>query len=361
MSLQGVLADFGLADVFQLISQQRKSGTLEVTREGQVIAVDFFEGAVHAAAPASDRPDHALGEFLVQSGALSEPALEQAFRQQARTLEPLRQVLDSSGQLSRADFDEVEALLTRETLFGLFGWEDGSFRFRAQPLAAAPEAALLSTEAVLLDTLRMRDEWPGLARKLPDGSLRAITLVSIEEFHDRKAPLAAETGISAERLERLFTAAEARLPARRVIALSRLGTFSGTRALCAMVEASLLRLDSAEPEASRQAPPAARKRRGFAAGVIGVAAVVVLLMAQLPDIRREDHPIPADVLREAGPWRAEEQIRLELEAHRWRTGQYPATLDHLGRGARARLAGHGRGQYIYSRSPGGYGLSRTLR
>ena len=140
MSLQGVLADFGLADVFQLIFQQRKSGTLEVTREGQVIAVDFFEGAVHAAAPASDRPDHALGEFLVQSGALSEPTLEQAFRQQARTLEPLRQVLDSSGQLSRTDFDEVEALLTRETLFGLFGWEDGSFRFRAQPRTAAPEA-----------------------------------------------------------------------------------------------------------------------------------------------------------------------------------------------------------------------------
>ena len=361
MSLHGVLSDFGLAEVFQLISHQRKSGTLEVTHDGRVITVGFFEGSVQSAAPASDRPDGALGEFLVQSGALSEPALAQAFRQQAGTLKPLRQLLDGAGQLPAADFDEIAALLTRETLFGLFGWDDGSFRFGAQQRDSAPDAELLGTEAVLLDTLRMRDEWPGLARKLPDGSLRAVTTVSIEDFHARKARLAAETGISAERLERLFTAAEGRLPARRVIALSRLGTFSGTQALCAMLEAGLLRLDSPEPDASDPAQPVARRRPGFAAGVIAVAAGVVLLMAQLPDVRREDHPVPAGVLREAGSWLEEEHIRLELEAHRWRTGQYPSALDQLSRDARARLAGRGRGQYIYFRSAAGYRLSRALR
>ena len=109
-----------------------------------------------------------------------------------------------------------------------------------------------------------------------------------------------------------------------------------------------------------EAPRPARSRSVLTLGVLGIAAAVVILMSQFPEIRSEYHPIPSDELREARSRVAEEQIWLQLEAYRWRTGQYPEVLGQLGMGARGRLAGSEHDRYSYSRSPAGYRLSRRL-
>jgi hypothetical protein len=71
MSLQGVLADFPVADVFQLISQPRKTGVLEVERRGRTLEILFLEGQVLCARAAETRPDGALAGYLLRTGALS--------------------------------------------------------------------------------------------------------------------------------------------------------------------------------------------------------------------------------------------------------------------------------------------------
>ena len=75
MSLQGVLADFPVADVFQLIAQQRKTGVLEVERKGRTLLVFFLEGQVLSARPSETRPDGSLAGYLLRTGALQESAL----------------------------------------------------------------------------------------------------------------------------------------------------------------------------------------------------------------------------------------------------------------------------------------------
>ena len=67
MSLQGVLVDFPVADVFQLIAQQRKTGVLEVERRGRTLEIHFIEGAVLRARPQETRPDGALAGFLLRT------------------------------------------------------------------------------------------------------------------------------------------------------------------------------------------------------------------------------------------------------------------------------------------------------
>ncbi|MGH7291083.1 MAG: DUF4388 domain-containing protein, partial [Myxococcota bacterium] len=71
MSLQGVLADFPVADVFQLISQQRKTGVLEVERRGRTLLIFFLEGQVLSARPSENRPDGALAGYLLRTGVLA--------------------------------------------------------------------------------------------------------------------------------------------------------------------------------------------------------------------------------------------------------------------------------------------------
>ena len=60
VALSGSLRDFGIADVFQLIGQQRKTGVLEFTSDaGDGVQLRFDRGNVVSAAPVADRADEA--------------------------------------------------------------------------------------------------------------------------------------------------------------------------------------------------------------------------------------------------------------------------------------------------------------
>ena len=55
VGLSGNLQDFGLADVFQLIGQQRKTGVLELSSRKLRVQIVFDRGAVVSAAPVGGR------------------------------------------------------------------------------------------------------------------------------------------------------------------------------------------------------------------------------------------------------------------------------------------------------------------
>ena len=46
MALKGTLKDFSIADIFQLIGQQQKTGSLYITHEEQISHVMFDQGNV---------------------------------------------------------------------------------------------------------------------------------------------------------------------------------------------------------------------------------------------------------------------------------------------------------------------------
>ena len=49
MALEGTLKDFSLADIFQLIGIQKKTGILTLKNEGDVVTVSFLNGSVVSA------------------------------------------------------------------------------------------------------------------------------------------------------------------------------------------------------------------------------------------------------------------------------------------------------------------------
>jgi hypothetical protein len=359
MSLSGVLADFPVADVFQLIAQQRKTGILEIERKARTLLVYFLEGQVLSARPSETRPDGSLAGYLLRAGALSEAALADARKQQEETLEPLVPTLIQMNLVPRADLEQVTRLATNETIFELFLWDEGRFAFRAEDVTAGPCDKPTPAEMVLLDALRMRDEWVTIQNWLPDLSVVVAPILDVEGFRAKRATIESNSGVSGADLEKLFTIANGRLAARRVIDLSRLGTFQGSRGLVALVRNGALRPEEqaeSEPEDrprvhSKDRPPVA----ALALLAVSTALAAALFLAKPP--QHPGRPLPSDPVAELREGAATERLQAALEAHRWATGEYPDALDSL-RDSGALLAAVPVDRYSYARSPDGYRLWR---
>jgi hypothetical protein len=329
VSLQGQLRDFGVADVFQLIAQQRKTGVLEVEATGRIFQIYFDAGAVVRGRPHEKRTHAAFAEFLVRAGVVSEPALAEALRLQEETFEPLANLLLEAGEVTSDGLASIGRLITDEVIFELFRLDDGRFCFRAESLEEEPGDQAIGAEQVLLDALRMRDEW--------------------EEFRQRRDEVAASSGVSVDGLERLFRLSNGRLSARRVIDLSRLGSFAGGRGLVGLQEQGLIELQRAQPRSQELATTEVRTTRHWLLLVaLGVAALSALILFAVPrgDL---DSRIPADGLDATRRAVSEERIRQDLEVRRWLDGGYPEAL-----------AAGSAGRYLYRRSGRGYALYPEL-
>jgi hypothetical protein len=349
VSLQGQLRDFGVADVFQLIAQQRKTGVLEVEATGRIFQIYFDAGAVVRGRPHEKRTHAAFAEFLVRAGVVSEPALAEALRLQEETFEPLANLLLEAGEVTSDGLASIGRLITDEVIFELFRLDDGRFCFRAESLEEEPGDQAIGAEQVLLDALRMRDEWDQVCSRIPDFEQVPTPSLDIEEFRQRRDEVAASSGVSVDGLERLFRLSNGRLSARRVIDLSRLGSFAGGRGLVGLQEQGLIELQRAQPRSQELATTEVRTTRHWLLLVaLGVAALSALILFAMP--RGDFDPrIPADGLDATRRAVSEERIRQDLEVRRWLDGGYPEAL-----------AAGSAGRYLYRRSGRGYALYPEL-
>jgi hypothetical protein len=361
MSLAGALQDFGVAEIFQLIGQQRKTGVLEIEHEDRVLEVYFYEGSVLRARPRDTRADAALAAFLLRVGGISETDLAEARREQEETLEPLGRVLENEGMLRKSDLEAIARLLSEETLFELFFWDEGHFAFRSEGVERSDGDHVLSAENVLLDALRMRDEWVELRPTLPDFASVLAPSTDIVGFSAKRAELERTSGLSGESLERLFRLVDRRSTLRRIIDLSRLGTFQGARGLAAMLNSAVLQVERSR-KAARPAPPPRAAALGPAVGlgaVAGAGLFCLALVALLPGSGLQTYAVPASGLLESRETARRERIETLLEVHRWARGAYPETLSELASSGPPLLAADQLGRYSYRRVGDGYRLENS--
>lgn len=276
IALHGNLRDFGMSEVFQLIGQQRKTGVLQVRGSLGEVELRFDDGRVVSAAPVGAYEDEALGDMAVRCGALPREAHAEAERARSSAGDALRPHLVAAG-LPLPSLHEVEDLLTRETLFALLRWDDGSFRFVARAIPHdRPRASLIAAEQVLMDGLRMVDEWGALVAELPPETLVYRRRGSLEDYRrspaGRAAPWPAET-------ERLFLLVDGRASVRRVIDLSRLGTFLGMRIFVELARAGWI--EPLRDEAAAGEGGAAARGRVWLAAVRAAPFAALALLAAL--------------------------------------------------------------------------------
>ncbi len=168
--LTGYLQDFGLTDLLQLIGSQQKTGVLSLREERKEVQVFFDNGnIVGTAVPSLPPEEHPLGQRLVASGLLSPENWKKVCLGHQEQLLNIEQALVSEGKVRPEDLKAAVRLLTFETIYSLFKWKGGSFRFEAKPVSfPADLIEPLNAVYLLLDVLRQVDEWPMVAQRFPD-------------------------------------------------------------------------------------------------------------------------------------------------------------------------------------------------
>ncbi|MBI5378779.1 MAG: DUF4388 domain-containing protein [Nitrospirae bacterium] len=168
MALEGNIRDFGLTDIFQLISIQRKTGVLAVEGDEDAVQIAFRDGMIVGAESDRKYEENRLGMVLVRSGMVADEQVRRALEVQKETRQKLGNILLVNQVISKAALKEALQLQMEETIYKIFRWRKGVYRFNQETVDYDPELITpVDPQHILMDGIRMIDEWPFIEKKIP--------------------------------------------------------------------------------------------------------------------------------------------------------------------------------------------------
>jgi hypothetical protein len=309
VALQGTLQDFSLADIFQLIGIQKKTGVLTLKNDQETVTVAFADGAVVGADSTVRRIEDRLGTVLVKSGRLSDAQLQDALRQQRSTHKRLGTILVEGQFLDAHGLSEALQVQISQLVYRLFRWTTGSYQFNQEAKVDDDRELVspMSAESILMEGARILDEWPMVEKGIH--SLNAVWRHANVEI--AKTARAAAAGSDDEAVgsvtlndtERLvYGLVDGKRPVQEIVDRSALSEFETCRTLYELISRQLLEEVRVAPAPSAKAPssvaaPQARPARvrtgqgapillGFASLLLVLAAGGAFLYRLLPEIPR---------------------------------------------------------------------------
>ena len=330
-ALSGSLRDFGIGEIFQLIAQQAKSGVLDVSSGKREIVLRFSRGRIVSAAPVDpERPP--LAWKLVRCGAARSEVLQSCLQRPVSGVS-LERLLRQRGGIGAAEFREVREILTRDTLFSLFRWQDGTFQFVSKPVQHRRLwEDLLDAEEVLSEGSRMVAEWNAFAASVPSPDAVFRRLGSPDDY---RSSATAEVSPDRGETERVLAHVDGLRTAQQVVDRARVGFFQGTRALLELRRSGWIEEVGAAGPGHR---PPGEARSGFrgmqlANALSGVVFLAALGWAWWPAGMAGSGatlPLARDAVGEALAQVEAVRLRNALGAYRLAAGHWPGNLAALG-------------------------------
>jgi hypothetical protein len=395
MALKGTLKDFGIADIFQLISHQSKTGILHLNSKEQEVHIFFANGNVVRAESTTRKKHDLLGSMLVRAEAITEAQLEEGLEIQRRTLRRLGDILIERGYLTKADIKEFTRLQTTETIYKLFHWDSGTYDFESEEVSYDKESVEpIRSENILMEGFRMVDEWPMIRKKiasyemtftkikeppfLPDAQTVESDDVdsAFGEVVEQESPKGSKNINRNEML--VFRLIQYGRNVQKLIDLSRLGEFETCKALQNLLNDGYIKVAPVKREAGR---PLHEQPGSWVRGlslrqlvvqlgmylVIGGALLIIMWFSDIkisslffdtgmPVVR---DPITNELLDHIQIRR----IQTGLEVYRLEVGRYPDSLNELISGnllGAKDLRFPWRNSHFYERRGDGYWLLRPF-
>lgn len=262
MALEGTLEDFSLADIFQLIGIQRKTGVLTLRRDDETIIVKFYGGQVIGADSSPKKLEDRLGKVLVKTGLISSDQLKEALNIQQKTLQKIGFILTDQNYLSREQLKEALQIQIVQMVFRLFRWHNGEYYFD-QKAAVDPNSddsiPPMSTESILMEGIQMLDEWPIIEKRITNFNMGFRPTVELSDldlgeltgqteldtiFDKIQSHADASNGNEKIRLSReeaeVFQFLDGKSSVNDIIESSKLGEFHTCKALYELLERKLI-------------------------------------------------------------------------------------------------------------------------
>jgi hypothetical protein len=169
MSIAGNLETMPLADILQWLSSGCHTGTLAMRHAGIEKSLYFREGQIISCR--STDPREFLGHFLVSRGQISEQDLAHAMAQQDERPELLGKILVDRGAISQQDLESMLRLKAEESIYDLFRWQEGEFRFIDDQLPAHELVPIsIDVAEVVFEGTRRSDEWRLIEQAIPSSA-----------------------------------------------------------------------------------------------------------------------------------------------------------------------------------------------
>ena len=321
MALSGSLREFALSEILQLLSSQRKTGSLRLTRGAEMRVVYLLEGRIAAMRDRGYSEEDPLARFLRRVHRLSEEQLRGIASIHAESNRDLVDLLLNGRYIEREELAMLYERMVLDVLHEILAWEDGTYSFSN---VAPPESALqvsLSTESMLMEAVRRQDEFKRYKSKLTDPSL----VLGLKELPDPDASLGEDE-------KELFGLVDGRHSLGELVQEAPFTDYEAYEALFRLIEAGWIDIQGRRaPERPVEEAPAVRpgiatswRTEMMLAGACAVLVLVVQVLAWRSAPRPHGGP-SQDVYAALGV----RDVRAALEAEHARTGSYPQSLEGL--------------------------------
>lgn len=260
MALKGKLRDFNITQLLNLVNLARKTGRLSLEASGQQAQICFREGKLVFAS--HETQDGHLAQVLFKAGKLSQEQTRTILSRIRTTNDKrLGMMLIEAGFVTQDDILSSVRQHTRDVVFRVFTWLEGTFRF--EPNILPPEDRIsvpISLENIILEGTRRVKEWEELQDELPnlDMALR---------FTDRPSVRLRNISLSVEEW-RVVSFINPRNNIRQIAKTNSMSDFQIRRIVYGMLQAGLVELVQPEgveavpvPKPGMRAPPPPRARR----------------------------------------------------------------------------------------------------
>ena len=167
MALKGNLRDFSTTQLLNLINLARKTGTLTIEGE-EAAEMAFREGKLIYAS--MGRNGNNLAHVLQRAGKLTEKQVRIIeTRAKGTSDKQLGHLLIQAGYVTQSDIIQSVRQHVLDTVYKLFTWADGLFRFDANKLPPPDRITIpIDLESVIMEGSRRLKEWERLQEEIPD-------------------------------------------------------------------------------------------------------------------------------------------------------------------------------------------------
>ncbi|MGA1847673.1 DUF4388 domain-containing protein [Deferribacter abyssi] len=177
--LIGDLKSISVPDVFQWVSQNRKSGFLFFQRETEEIKVFFSDGNIINTT--SNISEFLLGKYLIRYNKIDKKKLANILKIQIKEKRPLGQLLIEKGFITKDELNDLIKQQIIDITIYLLGWDKGYFYFEEKRFSKNLDFAI-SVDEILFECVRRKDELDLFKKALGESDIiKLVDLHGISE------------------------------------------------------------------------------------------------------------------------------------------------------------------------------------
>lgn len=230
--IQGNLASFRIVEVMQMLSLQRQTGKLAITRSDESAEIYFREGSV-VYASATSGGSTGVETLLRKTCRLAEESLKYVERISEMTGRPIDQVLAQEKLMDVRTFGDCLRRHTESSVYKVMAWRDGDFVFDRSAAPVFTTSLQLKVDDLLLEGARRADEWTLIQQKIPSFSIVFEAMIgNAEELTTR--------GMSDTDMK-VFSLIDGRRTVQDIMNISCLGEFEVAKSMFILLSVNLIR------------------------------------------------------------------------------------------------------------------------